>query len=332
MDKIAALSTEDRIQLFRETAAERNMVPAVVEKDFWVCWTLDRLFSSGFLKEKILFKGGTALSKVFGLIERFSEDIDLILDWDEVVKENPNRKRSKNQQDRFNKETVDLARVYLREEFLHQAQKILGDIASASIRPQSPDVIEITYPLAFMESYLRPEIQLEIGPLAAWVPNDIYVIKPYAAEAFPQLFRRPQTTVKAIKAERTFWEKATILHQEAHRPQDKLQPLRYSRHYYDLMRMAQAPLKSKAIADLDLLRDVVAFKTKFYPCSWARYDKAIPGTFKLLPTVDRLAHLKKDYGQMQIMIFGVAPSFDQIIDELNKLENEINSLQEGSGA
>jgi hypothetical protein len=117
----------------------------------------------------------------------------------------------------------------------------------------------------------------------------------------------------------------TVLELNPHRPQDKPMPLRYSRHYYDLMRMAQAPVKLKAIAALDLLRDVVDFKTKFYPCSWARYDLAQPGTFKLLPPAPTLAFLKKDYAQMMIMIFGVVPTFDQIIDSLRELEDEMNA-------
>jgi len=81
MDKIAGLSITERSELFSETAAQRGMTPAIVEKDFWVTWTLDKLFSHPDLSRILMFKGGTSLSKVFGLIERFSEDVDLILDW-----------------------------------------------------------------------------------------------------------------------------------------------------------------------------------------------------------------------------------------------------------
>jgi len=85
MDEIVKLPEQDRIELFTETAGVMRMSPAVVEKDFWVVWVLGQLFESDLLADKILFKGGTSLSKVFGLIERFSEDIDLILNWTEVV-------------------------------------------------------------------------------------------------------------------------------------------------------------------------------------------------------------------------------------------------------
>lgn len=81
MDKIAIGSATDRRDLFLESASRLGMNPAIVEKDFWVCWILRRLFAEPTLKDHIVFKGGTSLSKVYGLIDRFSEDIDLILDW-----------------------------------------------------------------------------------------------------------------------------------------------------------------------------------------------------------------------------------------------------------
>ena len=82
MDRIALMPASERKELLRYAAdrLDSAMQPAVVEKDFWVCWVLHRLFRSPSMSQKILFKGGTSLSKVFGLIERFSEDVDLILD------------------------------------------------------------------------------------------------------------------------------------------------------------------------------------------------------------------------------------------------------------
>jgi len=81
MDKIAAGPASDRRDLFQESASRLGMNPAIVEKDFWVCWILKLLFAEPALKNQMVFKGGTSLSKVFGLIDRFSEDIDLVLDW-----------------------------------------------------------------------------------------------------------------------------------------------------------------------------------------------------------------------------------------------------------
>jgi hypothetical protein len=131
----------------------------------------------------------------------------------------------------------------------------------------------------------------------------------------------------AIAAERTFWEKATILHKEAHR---KTQiPQRHSRHYYDLYKLAVSRVRAAALADPKLLQDVVAFKQRFYPSAWARYDLAVPGSLKLLPaTFSQVKELAQDYEDMQVMLFGEPPEFRDILDELKHLEAEINATDQ----
>jgi len=325
MDRIAMRSKSDRADLIREAGAIKHMAPEVVEKDFWVCWTLDRLFDSREMARKILFKGGTSLSKVFGLIERFSEDIDLILDWNEVTQEDPRAERSGSRQLAFNKELIRRSHDYLRETFLPEVRNLMEGICEAAI-DENPEVVKINYPAAFPSDYVKPEIQLEVGPLAEWVPNSEYEIRPYAAEALPTLFLRQTCRVRAIKAERTFWEKITILHHEANRPEGKPQPTRYSRHYYDVARMAQSKVKGNAFADLDMLHAVVAFKDKFYHRGWARYDLAKPGTIKLVPPPHVMKVVAKDYEAMQVLIFGERPDFGEIVEQIRALESEINAL------
>ncbi|MFI4912945.1 MAG: nucleotidyl transferase AbiEii/AbiGii toxin family protein [Sedimentisphaeraceae bacterium JB056] len=324
MDNVANLSAEDRADVFKETSLKKGIVPAVVEKDFWVCWVLGKLFESESLSKKLLFKGGTSLSKVFGLIERFSEDIDLILNWDEIIQQDPYDVRSKTQQDKFNKAVVEKGCYYIQQNILPEINKLIGNKCELKIEERTPDTINIRYPVAFSEDYLRPEIRLEIGPLALWCPNDQFEIQSYTAEEFPSLFEQPCCKVNAVIAERTFWEKATILHHEAYRAQDKQQPQRYSRHYYDMARMASSSIKDKALKRPDLLKSVVEFKNKFYPQGWARYDLAVPGSLKLIPPDYLVELLKKDYKDMQVMIYGKKPSFDDIIKELLILQNEIN--------
>ncbi len=327
MDNVVMLPLEERVVLIQETAERMNMPPSAVEKDFWVVWVLGCLFSSNLLANKILFKGGTSLSKVFGLIERFSEDIDLILDWNEVAPEDPNLERSKTKQDKFNKAVPILSRKYIEQTFLPEVQRLLKGVCTTEIESGAPDVINIKYPSAFESGYLRPEIRLKIGPLAMWVPNAEYEICSYVAETFPDVFDQPSCRVNAIKAERTFWEKATILHAEAFRPENKAHPARYSRHYYDLAMMADdMPTKNAALGDLELLHSVSDFKTKFYPASWANYDLAKPGTFKLLPPNHNFKSIAEDYKQMQVMFYGEVPAFDYLMEILQSLEVEINEM------
>jgi hypothetical protein len=326
MDSIARMAAADRADLMRVASDKRKtLLPEIVEKDFWVCWVLDRLFGSPEMARKILFKGGTSLSKVFGLIERFSEDVDLILDWNEVTNEDPTAERSVSKQEVFNKALLAQAHAYLRETFLPQVQALVAGVCEAKIE-DNPEVVAIRYPAGFPSNYLRPEIRLEVGPLASWVPNAEYEIRSYAAEVLPAAFVSPTCRVRAIKAERTFWEKITILHHEAHRPGDKPQPMGYSRHYYDVCRMAATRVKVDAFADLELLRAVAAFKDKFYHRGWARYDLAKPGTMKLVPPEHVLKAVTRDYDGMRLMIFGERPDFRVIVEELRALEAEINAL------
>jgi predicted nucleotidyltransferase component of viral defense system len=331
MDKVANLSPQKRRELFSESGALRGMNPAVIEKDFWVCWVLKQLFADTELKARLIFKGGTTLSKVFGLIERFSEDIDLVLDWRLLGlgegHEDPYQERSRTQRDRFNAQINKRAAQYIAGPLIEDLNRLFARCPeiSASIDPDQAQTIHIVYPMAFSEQYLRPEVCLEIGPLASWEPSASHEIQPYAAESFAEVFQDPTCLVIALDAERTFWEKATILHQEAHRA--TATPSRYSRHYYDLYKMAESGVRGRALRDLQLLEDVVEFKQRFYPCAWARYEDARPGSFKLIPSKIRRAELKKDYRAMEIMIFGEVPAFEVILSKLQGLQDAINALE-----
>lgn len=110
-----------------------------------------------------------------------------------------------------------------RREFVPALSQSMKGLASAEIgiEAKGQDVL-IHYPHSFSLSVILPQIKLEIGPLAAWVPREGKEIHSYAAEKFPDLFSRPATNVSTVAAERNFWEKATILHQEAHRPPDSM--------------------------------------------------------------------------------------------------------------
>ena len=324
MDKVARLPAQQRSELFSETATQKGTTPAVVEKDFWVTWVLNRLFQEPDLARLLMFKGGTSLSKVYNLIERFSEDIDLVLDWRILGGDDPLAERSKTKQAQLNAAINKQAQKYIGGELLGMVESALDGVCDCRIDDDA-FVIDINYPAAFPDDYLRSEVRLEIGPLASWLPYEDRSISCYAAEVFPDVFEQRECAVRVIKAERTFWEKATILHHEAHRPEGYAQPPRYSRHYYDLAKMAQSPVREKALADLELLASVVAFKQRFYPRGWARYDLAKPGTLVLVPEGHVLASVRSVYRAMENMIFGEMPHIDQILAVLQALQEKINA-------
>lgn len=331
MKEIALRERKEREELFLVTAREIGLPEAMVEKDFWVCWTLDYLFHDCPWAEHLAFKGGTSLSKCFGLIQRFSEDIDLILDWRLLgyEKDEPWAERSKTRQDKFNKEANARTVGFLRETFLPQLQadfqKLLDDEFSLYIEEDDPQTVCFGYPRSFREGAILPVVRLEIGTLAAWTPAKQVEIASYAAQRYPQVFKHPTTSILAVAPERTFWEKVTILHKEAFRTNGRF-PARYSRHYYDLRCMEKSPVKAVAYENLALLERVVWFKERFYPAGSAHYELARPGTMRLIPPTDCLPLLREDYEHMKNMIFGETPEFEEIMECMGRMEGEINGL------
>ncbi len=192
------------------------------------------------------------------------------------------------------------------------------------------ETVLFEYPRTFSSTATIDAIRLEVGPLAAWTPSSPVSITPYAAEQFPRVFGRPSTVVSTADPARTFWEKATILHQEANRPADKRMPRRYARHYYDLYRLGHSPVLEEALQSPGLLARVVAFKEKFYRTPWARLSEAKPGTLRLSPQPERLGELKADYDAMRDMLFGDIPAFEDIVRYMGELESKINEGRQGA--
>jgi hypothetical protein len=144
------------------------------------------------------------------------------------------------------------------------------------------------------------------------------------ADTLPVAFPDWRCAVVALGVERTFWEKATILHTEYHRPAGKPTPERFSRHYADTAALARQPSVAKAIGLKDLCSRVVRWKSQFFGSSWANYNLAKPGTFRLVPPPERLPALRRDYQAMRDMYLSEPPDFEDIIENLANLEAKIN--------
>lgn len=222
---------------------------------------------------------------------------------------------------------------YIETEFIDvvraRCEEILGSAEpwSLEVDPQDPNVVGFRYPAAFQTlPYLRSQVVLELGTHAEFVPHGNFTIRSFAVEQFPNLTPDGEVAVTALLAQRTFWEKATILHAEYYRPAEKPIPDRYSRHYYDVAMLAGGPIRAVALAEETMLEQVVRHKETFYPSAWARYDLARQGSLRLVPTKDRRTDLERDYRRMGVMIFAQPPAFDRIMDTLAELEAEINAL------
>jgi hypothetical protein len=345
MDGVAKSPAERRAALFTETANRRGMDPVNVEKDFWVTWTLKQLFALPEIGPHLIFKGGTTLSKVYGVIERFSEDIDVSINRDYLGfggDAEPEKAGGKNKVKERVKQLKQECRRKVHEELAPSLaasiSNVLGESGETSWRiirdKEDPDdqTLLFIYPPGLPPSktgapeYVKRFIRIEMGARADSWPASEHVIRSYAAEEFPDLFREPECSINVLEAERTFLEKATLLHSEYYRPADRPTPERHSRHHYDLYRMGIHGLGDRALADPSLMARVVEHKKVFFPRSWAKYDEVLEGGIHLVPADERIDDLRKDYDDMDVMFFGDRPPFEDILKSLATLEEKINRI------
>jgi hypothetical protein len=165
---------------------------------------------------------------------------------------------------------------------------------------------------------------MEFGSLTDQRPAGKHEIRPWVAKEFPELLTDFRCELVALEIERSFWEKATILHAEYHR--DAAEPIRdrFSRHYADTAAMATRAELTSVLSNNELGQHVANWKSKFFAASWARYDLAKPGTFHLVPPESRKAELQKDYLAMRPMFLNEPPSFTSVLETLIHLESRIN--------
>ena len=325
-DDIVFLPDGDRRALILECRKKNRMPNSMIEKDVWVTYVLSRIFGDSELSRILRFKGGTSLSKAHGLIERFSEDVDLILDWTRFLDlGDPNAERSKTKQGVFNEKMNEVAGLYVSGELRDKLQLLLGDVCKVECDEVEPLNLHVVYPKVFDDQYLSPDVKLEIGPLASWIPCETRPVTSFIGEEISNLGITP-FDVPVIKAERTFWEKIEALHHEHYRPETKKVPRRFSRHYYDVYRIYHSKVYAAAKTDFGLLQDVVDFTRKFYPRSWAHFELCKPGTMLLQPSEHALPLMKSDYQAMRQMIYGECPPFDALLETIAAIEADLNSL------
>jgi hypothetical protein len=310
----------------------------IIEKDYWVVWILERLFSLDKLKAHLTFKGGTSLSKIYGVIDRFSEDIDLSIEREFLgfgAPNDPENAVSKKKQgvilDNLSRACSDYIQTELldnlNEAILTKLRTTEGWRLFLDREDVDAQTLLFEYPSETSKvGYIRPIVKIEMGARSEHWPVSEHQIWSYAKEALQEKIHEPEIRVRVLNAERTFWEKATILHQYAHLPEDKKLPPRISRHFYDFFRLLNSEVKDKALVDTDLLARVAIHKSIYFASSWANYGMARKETLKLLPPSRILKELEKDYVLMSSMFFREIPDWKLILKTIEKFEKEFNTV------
>ncbi len=329
------LPSNERRLYIEQAAIHRNVSPVIMEKDFWVCWLLGILFESEFA-DSLVFKGGTSLSKVFGVIDRFSEDIDLSLS--PTFLNLPEAGTTRNQANKWMTRAEAACEIAVRTQIMQALEATVVEVLGKNERARfeflkepntNSPVLLFHYPSSQPTGfeYLKRSVKLEFGSLTDQQPIGHHMIRPWIAEVLPSAFPDWRCEVVALGVDRTFWEKATILHTEYHRPSDKPMSDRFSRHYADTAALANHPVAIEAINQHDLRNRVVLWKSQFFGSSWANYDLAKPGTFRLVPRAERLPALQRDYQSMRDMYLTKPASFDDVLTILSDLELQINQAR-----
>jgi hypothetical protein len=199
--------------------------------------------------------------------------------------------------------------------------------------PDDPDeqTLLFTYPTAFPDqpAYLRQVVKIELGARSDIEPTQEIDIHPYIAEAFPDQLPQAHFSVRAVSPERTFWEKAMLLHEETFRPPEKKRQARMARHYYDLYRLVEAGIGEKASGDLELFNRIATHRQVYFPRAGVDYGTLCPGRLQLVPPDEQLGDWSSDYAAMKDeMFFGDPPAFEDIIRTVKKFQDSFNRKAE----
>ncbi len=340
MKEFLRLPSKEQLIFYEQAAAKLNLPVQAVEKDFWVCWTLEKLFSLPDWSEHLTFKGGTSLSKVWKLIQRFSEDIDLTISRDSLGftgETDPEGADTRSQKQARVKRLKKAARARVQSNLVPSLQAIVSDELqngeTAQIVFDEDDVDNSTilfhYPRVTPDESLGvmlPYVKIEMGPRGDDWPAHDHHITPYLEDAMPgTLSVAAAVHVSVLDAERTFLEKAMLLHEDTFRPRDRPRKPRMARHYYDLYCMIQRGVGRRAISDAGLLARVREHRQFYYPVSWVDYATMAPGGIQLVPSDHAMSEWRSDYEAMRdVFFFGDVPEFDTIMKTVNTFQNEFN--------
>ena len=337
MKKFIKLNSSERKNLIQKATNDLGLRFDIVEKDIWVCYVLQKLFSNEKLRNNLIFKGGTCLSKAYDATHRFSEDVDITINSNVLEISGESQKI-----DKIKSRNRKAARKFVEDEIL----PILKTVFDAEIGNKNYELVfdkedknnitlffafpsessgfDYSFPIEFSDdySYIKSKIKLEFGALGGIWPSEKKAIAPYAKKILSDYFDEFEVNTLSIK--RNFIEKLLILHSITLRLKEKPINQNYSRHYYDVYSILENGLNIDPIDDLEILEAVVKNKHDFWNESWADYNKIQKfSDIRLIPNESRITEIKKDYKNMEEMFFKDFPKFEEMLLKLQDFKNSL---------
>ncbi len=329
MNNWIELADKEKIEILDKVALTTGLPVESIEKDWWVTMVLQALFSCG-CADHIVFKGGTSLSKAWNLIERFSEDIDIAIDrrffgFDGELK----RKQISN----LRRASCSYIKDKLQSELNQKLQE--NGISGYSLfvpetedTTKDPQTIEIKYNTLFNTNYIQNKVVIEIGSRSLIEPSENVQMRSLIADTFPNAdFTDNYCNIPTVIPQRTFLEKAFLLHEEFQKPMDKIRVDRMTRHIYDLEKMMDTDFAKEALNNTDLYNAIVEHRRTLTAMKEVDYSTHAPETINFVPPASVIDAWKKDYEIMQeYMIYGESLPFDKLIGRIKELNERFRKI------
>lgn len=325
------LPDETKKNIFTEISKNTGLPVVAVEKDWWVVKTLEVVFSTE-IGEHTVFKGGTSLSKAWGIIDRFSEDIDMALDRKFLGFD---KKMTASQVKKLRKKSFS----YISEEYYPILQKAFKDyglknvelkLAETTSNDQDPLIIEIYYPaLTEQSAYIQSRVLIEIGSRSLREPFTTMKFNTMVGEYFNEKpFADSHISIPTVNPERTFLEKIFLLHEEFQKSEEKIKVSRLSRHLYDIEKLMNTEFAEKALTDGSLYQQLVEHRRTITPIRGIDYSNHTPDKINPVPPDGIIDLWEKDYEQMQQnMIYGESLPFNKLLEKIIELKERINKIK-----
>lgn len=326
-NRFATLGDEEKKMLFARASEQRKLAVQVIEKDWWVTIVL-QLLSQSSCADHLSFKGGTSLSKAWGLIDRFSEDVDLALDHSFFNVDNTSR----SQRLKLRKES----RQFITETLSSELSEALGALGCSgyTVEPvtmvndkeidgdKDPTTILVKYKSLYpsLLSYLQPAVKIEISCLSMKEPIAPRNLSSLVSQCIPALEQDDAFVMNTVLPTRTFLEKAFLLNEEYQR--DHPRSFRMSRHLYDLERMMDTEYGLSALSDMTLYRAIEQHRREYYCLKYVDYDSNNPDRIMICPPDSFLPDWRSDYEALQqSFIYGESLPFDDLVDRIHTLQD-----------
>lgn len=331
-NRFATLGDEDKKMLFARASEQTKLAVQVIEKDWWVTIVL-RLLSQSSCADYLSFRGGTSLSKAWGLIGRFSEDADLALDHTFFGIDNTSR----SQRLKLRKES----RQFITETLSSELSEALGALGCSgnTVEPvtmvndkeidgdKDPTTILVKYKSLYSSllSYLQPAVKIEISCLSMKEPVAPRNLSSLVSQCIPALEQDDAFVMSTVLPTRTFLEKAFLLNEEYQRNNPRC--FRMSRHLYDLERMMDTEYGLSALSDMALYRAIVQHRREYYCLKYVDYDSNNPDRIMICPPDNYLPEWRADYEAMQkSFIYGKSLPFDSLVGRIRILQDRFRRV------